>query len=162
MIAGRGYVFACIQKTATAAVRHWLIEHHGGKPIGPYHSFYVPPPHEEKFRFLTVRDPYERMRSLWRVTKIKEPWASFEHMCRHYHEFDLGQSEILDRFKPDLTLRAENLSEEIRALGFNRDDVPPPVQTRITKAPEYALTDADRAVVFRVFWRDFEALGYPR
>ena len=164
MIAGRGYVFGGIQKTGTLAMRHWLQKHYQGKRIGPYHSFYVPPPHDRKFRFLTVRNPYDRMRSLWRVTRDRDGWLSFEHMCRHYHEFSLGQSEIVDRFKPDMILRNESLADEVKRLPFYKAESGEPGIMRPTDAthPKYTLTEDDRAVVADVFAADFEVLEYPR
>ncbi len=162
MIAGSDYVFGGIQKTGTLAMRRWLQEHYGGKRIGPYHSFYVPPPHDEKFRFLTIRNPYDRMRSLWRVTRERDDWLSFEHMCRHYHEFALGQSQIVDRFKPDMVLRNEDLANEVKRLPFyNQESIEPGIMRPTdAKFPKYKLTEEDRAVVREVYRADFEALGY--
>lgn len=72
MVIGPNYVYIALPRTASQSMTSWLCEHHGGVLRGDlYHTAEIPPAHRDKYTFTTVRDPYQRMASLFRLVAQK-------------------------------------------------------------------------------------------
>jgi hypothetical protein len=69
MIVGPWWVYIAVPRTASKSTCEWLERHGGVYPGGGYHASLVPPEHADKVIFATVRNPYDRMVSLYRLVK---------------------------------------------------------------------------------------------
>jgi hypothetical protein len=160
MIIGQSYQYICPQKTGTATMRAWLIEHYGGKPTDKYHDFRNI---DAEFKFMTVRNPYDRMRSLWQFRNYKgTEKGAFAEMCERYASLGLSLSDIADRTGCGNFIRLETLDYGVQKLPFYDPDKPLPGYARKTPGKTVKLADEGRAVVLELFEDDFERFGYEK
>ena len=95
MIACPGYNAIHIgpPKTATLAIRRWLQRNYGGVIIGGYHQAEVPKARKDYFKFISVRDPEDRLWSWfqWEIYQIKVNrggrWKGFENHTGSFEAF---------------------------------------------------------------------------
>ena len=176
MIIGRGWAYVCPQKTGTASVRTWLRARHQGRQHGKYHGRALPPDAASALVFMTVRDPYERLYSLWNVrngragpgvtqTPRQPRDLPFEECCAHYAAIGGRLVDFRDATGATVVLRCEHLAEDIRRLPFVADDDPGPGHLRHNDGKVAArladhFGEEGRALVRRYFAADFEAFGY--
>lgn len=160
MILGPSYVYVCPHKTGTASMRQWLQTWHNGTPHGKYHSRDIPASHKDALVFMTVRNPYERLRSRWRFKASRGYVCTFPQLARLTID---DRSRLVD-WRDDCGarefLKLEFIDEEVKRLPFAGDE-PPPLHERKTEGHEnLTLTGEDRELVRELFAEDFEAFGY--
>lgn len=69
------YVFISVPKTGTHTMYDVLQRHFSGKHYGAYHEHQIPHSAEDYYRFITVRNPYNRFASAWtHISRINEKY----------------------------------------------------------------------------------------
>jgi hypothetical protein len=103
----------------------------GGQQIGHHHGRTIPPEHKDKFTFAVVRNPYDRMLSVWHHlqecdTHFGIPAMEFpvwmEFMDAHWGYGGWNQVRFLEGIQPHgiTVLKYENLAADVlRKLPFN-------------------------------------------
>ena len=166
MILGDGYIYVSISKTGSLSVRRWLLDHLNGRGIGPYHGTYVPERYRDgRIVFATVRNPYERARSMWQFCKSdpsKDVYELFEDMC---YDMAIGlprrQIDYINQARIGTFIKLEELHKLLN-LPFVPEGAPPIGHSRKTPGHRYEMTNADRALVADLFDEDFKMLGYKK
>lgn len=159
MILGDGWAYGCPTKTGTLSLRVWLMKHYGGRDGLKYHRRTVPESHQDGLIFMTVRNPYDRARSLWRFHKYKGGPRTFEESATRNADWSLCVWR--DFFGATLCLRIEDIEEEVRRLPFFDPGRPLPGHFRRTRGWEsFRLDEGQRELVRRLYREDFEAFGY--
>ena len=59
------YFYTTAPRTGTASVCQFLRKQYKGKSIARWHRTIIPEEYRSYFRFMTIRDPYQRLVSLW-------------------------------------------------------------------------------------------------
>jgi len=108
MIIAPDFVFLCIPRCASNTMREWL-KRFGGVSHEPHHGRFIPLEHRHKFTFAIVRNPYDRMLSMWYHTRRNSPDAEWREMdvvtfARRCHETEYGMSQR-DFLEPAWPLR---------------------------------------------------------
>lgn len=182
MIANRelGYVYAAIHKTGSASTRAWLKTHHGGQIVGAYHALDVPAEHRQSLRFVTVRDPFERVFSWWcyhrafpmldlegRATRVPAEREDFLTFIGRVKAARYGQAEIARRFDASIFVRLECLRDDLARLPFVGSDFAEPPHLRPTPGKPaggffgaFARDGIEAETVREAFAEDFTMLGY--
>ena len=171
-----GYVYLCPEKTGTAMMRAWLQRFFGGYVIDRYHAMDVPSTFQlacpAAFRLMTVRNPYERMFSLWcfvdgRGHSRRGAGMTFLEACDECASKGRGLFAWYMTGQCDMALRLEQIVTEVRKLPFHgAAHSEPPVRRRAGRHKPAAsffdyCTDADASGVRRLFAEDFDFFGYP-
>ncbi len=179
MTIGPDFVYLAIPRTASQTLTHHFLPKYGGVMLAAaeYHRMDVPLKHADKFTFTVVRNPYDRMLSLWRFMKKFSDatrrkvsmWsgmtpAEFASWCREYRDAApqwKSQSEFLSRARVDRALKFEDLEVGLRSLPFV-DEFEMPLVHGATKRPpiEDDLTPEFVAAVNGHSGPDFERFGY--
>ena len=179
---GPDYVFVCIPRTASVSLsRDWLVRYYGGVdlPAEMYHSTEVPVEHIGKFTRTVVRNPYDRLLSLYHYvllfteedrTRDGIPVgctaAEFVQWCTQTGTKDtrwFNQSMYFDRVRIDAVVHWECLENELRLLPFVHE-WHPTVRQNTTVHPPYQdeLKSEFIAAVNIHSALDFERFGYIR
>jgi hypothetical protein len=176
MTVGPNFAFIAIPRTASTAMVHKFLPQFGGQPIGHHHARKVPKGHEHKFTFTVVRNPYDRMLSIWHHLRVNDQqfgiagmtfpqWMEF--MDKHWGWGGWNQTRFLEGLRVDAELRYERLADDVEdKLPFNRRLARPWPKQRVNAAlrkpwrkeitPEY---------INIINWHsepDFEEFGYTR
>jgi len=127
------YVFIANQRSGSRSMRRWLLTYYGGETIAKYHGTTVPEAYKKYFRFMGVRNPYERTYSLWchwlyytntvkKGAKIraarKAARQGFVGIALHYYKHKLSQSDMFNRSGAKYFTRLETLNDDIKQLPF--------------------------------------------
>lgn len=135
MVIAPDFVFLCIPRCASTLMANVYLPQFGGVSVQPHHGRVVPPEHSGKFTFAIVRNPYERMLSIyhhWMDNGFQgiEALVSATEFIRYYqHRHDgLGQVEFCDSARVDQFLRYESLASEVLDLPFNLRRIPLPTE----------------------------------
>lgn len=179
MVAGPSYVYVAIPRTASVAVAQgWLIPRCGGVEVhsGLHHLREIPDEHRGKHVFTIVRNPRDRLFSLWCLVARKKRGSfldfleqitdSREH--RQYKKHRIGESYIwrnqvdfLRGVAVDAVLRYEDLPECLETLPFVDGPVELPlIPQQVSKFRKRVLFEEEEALVQRHSGPDFEAFGY--
>ena len=170
-----GWVFICPQKTGSLSMRHWLLELYGGERISRYHDRIVPEPFISCYKFITVRDPYERAYSAWhhvgRKQKSgpsrKDRGISFNESCK---KLAFSSGRLVDFYSDanaDGFVRLEMLSEDVTKLHFFDPDKPLPGEHRVNSGKPgggfraaFSSDSQESELVRTLFAEDFSVFGY--
>ena len=182
MVIGKDYVFIGVPRTASMSIASWLHVDHGGEWYGSHHETVVPAEHAHKFTFAVVRNPYERMASLWRyISTVFWPnadWRKSEEArqwqangmvldcdLETFVEWRVGQtdnrwwcqSDLLAGVRLDALLRFEDFPGCLAVLPFaeSLDGLP-----HLGATERACLTAVQRAAIREHSWPDFAAYGY--
>jgi hypothetical protein len=189
MIIGPNYVFIQVPRTASTSIASWLIAHHGGVSVGDQHSTEIPEADRGKFTFTIIRDPYDRLPSLWRYLATRF-WPSPRWRASREAEdwlalgmpFDSGlpdfvdwaatqpghqwcsQAEMLRDVRLDAILRFEDLMRGVYQLPF----IGEPYQLDLARIPHLnetipgILNEMAALAIMRHSEQDFGRFGYGR
>jgi len=177
MVIGPNFVFLAIARTASQMMTYHFLPPYGGVSLGidSYHRMDVPMEHVDKFTFSVVRNPYDRMLSLWYLIQmfdrsallldnILKDWtpAEFVMWCAtQTRENWQSQTTLLLRARVDQVLRFENLEADLRSLPFVNDFKMPLVYNAMDRPPvESDLTPEFIAAVNVHSEMDFIRFGY--
>jgi hypothetical protein len=179
MTAGPDYVFLCVPRAASVSIsRNWLVQHYQGQELNvSYHAQVVPEEHCSKFTFASVRNPYDRMLSLWYLchfgvrgvgTSEMHPTttsAGFVDWCSTVHGDSrwLNQSQFLSLARVDAFVRYERLELDLAQLPFAHVWYPL-VRVNDTERPAFQqdLSPEFIRAVNRHSAPDFAAYGYEQ
>lgn len=178
MTIGPDFVFICVPRTASVAMTEWL-KHYGGEALSPseYHRRDVPTAHQHKFTFAVVRNPYERVVSMWRLLrKFSETDLDYIGLSADPTLSDVvrwmmatpypaywNQVRFLETARIDAMLRYENLETELRSLPFVQKWTPLPVMNTGDRKPiSEDLTGEAVRLINQCCAETFEKFNYAR
>ena len=178
MVIGPDFVFLAVPRTASQTLTYHFLPKYGGESLGAddYHRMDVPPEHAHKFTFAVVRNPYDRMLSLWYLIQkftredlekdgILRDWtpAQFVDWCATQSCVKWQpQAKLLSAWQVVHVLRFERLEEGLRSLPFVGDEFEMPAIQNST-ARRNILEDLTREFVEEVnkhSVKDFIRFGY--
>jgi len=137
----RQYVFVNLTKCASQSLRAVLLDHFDGIPNpGTHHQNDVAMGYRRFFTFACVRNPYDRLISIWYSTVYTRqddrydlrrhcgsaelvPFLEWLVSVEPYNALMFSQAGWLRNVRLSMVLRFENLAEEVRRLPFWRPDV---------------------------------------
>jgi hypothetical protein len=124
MVVGPDYVYIAMPRAASQSMWWWLAEFHDGEVVpNRYHTSDIPEKHKGKRVFTVVRNPYDRLCSLYALAQSFWPFekyinvrqtngmtlAQFVYWCNDRLETKWrSQAEILGRLEAEV-LRFEDL-----------------------------------------------------
>ena len=130
-------VFVDIPKTGSRSIMITLRAQYGGTSIGKNHARSIPQQYKDYFKFCVVRNPYERMCSLyWSLCRRRDDTKSYRKMLKEQNlslslegfltliKSNSGKALYFPQYKfvennnMDTILRFENLNEEFNMLPF--------------------------------------------
>lgn len=151
------------------------------------HVFNYPPQYEKMNFIVSLRNPYERIFSFFKMTKYSywsimknQPVPTFEDFERFFYQDFLGneiQKErivpIFDKKLPDHVIRKENILEDLLKIDFVRnskinqlgilEDMCSRVINNSPNLPiENYLTDEIKEKIYETFRIEFEIGGYKK
>jgi hypothetical protein len=179
MVAGPDFVYVAVPRTASIAIaRFWLPLYGGAELPRGHHRREVPPEHDGKFTWAVVRNPYERMLSLWRLFYLRRSKEAFGDFLRHCinrpdRKVLMNQSRFLELARIDQVVRYEHLAADLGALPFveqwhpvpreNTSEKPYPERRLRCPLPrEHCWTAEERRLVEEHSWEDFSHFGYEK
>jgi len=182
MTVGPDFVFIAVPRTASKAIAQLWLPHYGGEPVpGCDHCVDVPSEHKNKFAFAVVRNPYDRMISLWYIAKVFRQfhgWSLCEFLTfcigassglricgsesDHFNSHWCSQTQLLGRHHVDRILRYENLEEGLQRLPFVRQWHPLQRGNVSANRPAWRMeaTGRVRELIRLHSAADFEQFGY--
>lgn len=178
MVIGPDYVFLAVPRTAS----YWMVRRFlplfGGQYQHPHHGRIVPTTQQQKFTFAVVRNPYDRMLSIYHhlvqcditynISAMTFP-RFMEFVQQHWGLGAWPQTEFLSSARIDTVVRFETLKDDLAALPPFQIDF----QAKWRKAGKPLNTSTrdlpwrDEALQYEaIIWEhsrdDFEEYGYQR
>lgn len=162
-----GYAYIAPQKTGSISMSTWLREHAGGQVYKKHHTREWPDDFTPSLVFITVRNPYERMRSLWQYRtrpnatpgKREKPGTTFADMCLRYNRLGWGMAAVYRTINAHQFIRVEHIAKDLHKLPFYTGQPYP----HANRGPDRVeLTASERETVRVLFADDFEMFGYAR
>lgn len=125
MIIGPDFVFIAVPRTASNAMARLFLPKFGGQNYGKHHLRTVPERHRRKFTFAVVRNPYDRVFSMWYHLRRHDPkripddFPKFvDILMNNWGEGGLHQAAFLAEARIDRVLKYEQLHLEVLQLPF--------------------------------------------
>ena len=141
------YVYIAVPKTGSSAMNTLLTSHFAGEQLGPHHLTVIPQECKDYFVFTGVRNPYCRIKSLW---KHARRFVNHRLHCvatdKTFFQFCLWQADLT--IPPQLSFQeiektywdTEAKSEEFKGREPNQTDflryVEPDLVIRLESAQE--------------------------
>lgn len=165
------FVFLANPKTGTRSVLNHLRSEHKIEMEDRDHSWIIPDRYKKWFSFSVVRNPYERMASIYWLAfnNAKFSGKTFEHYLHKTHRKQSLYKNV------DKVIRFENMNDELKDLPFwPKGELPHFNDSRLKditkrgerwkKPPpwEEILTPGIKALIYSQYRNDFELFGYEK
>jgi len=173
MTVGPDFAFIAVPRTASTVMATLFLPQFGGRSDGRnHHARFVLPGHAHLFRFAVVRNPYDRMLSIYhhlaeadRTYNIREmafpQWMDF--MEKHWGFGGWNQTRFLEGTGVQQILRFEQIETDVLSLPFNTEGIAWPTERQNIsrrKPLSEELTDEYREIIYRHSEPDFERFEY--
>lgn len=181
MYLSRKHRFICIgiPRTGSRSMRNWLRDNYEGEELLGHHDWRVPDEYSDYFVFTMVRNPYERVASVWfsgpkdrsqlPYKTLAERYALIAQGKREDPEKYLSQRDYIEKGKVSMALYFERLPACLARLPFvDKKSLPlfPHINrggSRPTHGDFFELfTDEDEQLVWENAKEDFDFLSYER
>jgi hypothetical protein len=135
MIVGPDFVFLHVPRCAGSLMQRVWLPQFGGIYYDHFHGRVPAEGHAHKFTFAIVRNPYDRMMSMWahwkEVNFMDLPFLKTGDSADCAKQFLLvpeqcNQADFLSLARLDWILHYETLAEEVLNLPFNKARIPLP------------------------------------